>query len=62
MKIPKQNSTSEEHRTRQANWRELISSGADAMAVEGFALEHLIDLQRDRSARPENDGHNGDLN
>ena len=29
-------------------WREIVQSGAECAQIEGFALEHLIDLQRDR--------------
>lgn len=34
-------------------WRELLSSGADGVPVEGVALEQLIDLQRTRSRQVE---------
>jgi len=30
-----------------SSWREIVMSGADSGQIEGFALEHLIDLQRD---------------
>lgn len=30
-------------------WRDIVQSGADSAQSEGFALEHLIDLQRDRA-------------
>jgi len=29
-------------------WRDIVHSGADCAQIEGFALEQLIDLQRDR--------------
>lgn len=29
-------------------WREIIQSGGDFAHLEGFALEQLIDLQRDQ--------------
>lgn len=31
---------------RQNGWRDLIVSGADLAAIDGFTLEHLIDHQR----------------
>ncbi|MFW2544823.1 hypothetical protein ACN2XU_19485 [Primorskyibacter sp. 2E107] len=30
-------------------WREIVQAGADCAQVDGFALEYLIDLQRDRA-------------
>lgn len=30
-------------------WREIVQSGANYAQIEGFALEYLIDLQRDRA-------------
>ncbi len=32
-------------------WRDLIQSNSDHGTIEGFALEQLIDMQRDRSLR-----------
>lgn len=34
--------------TASTTWREIVQSGADCAQIEGFALEHLIDLQRNR--------------
>lgn len=34
--------------TPSTAWREIVQSGADGAQIEGFALEYLIDLQRDR--------------
>ncbi|MFN3208338.1 MAG: hypothetical protein ACE369_04945 [Roseovarius sp.] len=31
-------------------WREILQSQPETIAQDGFALEHLIDLQRDRDA------------
>lgn len=31
------------------SWRETVLSGPDSGQIEGFVLEHLIDLQRDRT-------------
>lgn len=31
------------------SWRDIVHSGANCVQIESFALEHLIDLQRDRS-------------
>lgn len=33
------------------SWRDIVQSGADHVQIEGFALEHLIDLQRDRERK-----------
>ena len=35
--------------TATNTWRDIVHSGADCAQIEGFALEHLIDLQRDRT-------------
>ena len=35
--------------TANNTWRDIVHCGADCAQIEGFALEHLIDLQRDRS-------------
>ncbi|MFA8384640.1 MAG: hypothetical protein ACEPO2_03400 [Pelagibaca sp.] len=32
-------------------WRDLIQSNSDTGTIEGFALEQLIDMQRDRSLK-----------
>ena len=31
------------------SWRDIVQTGADFDQIEGFALEHLIDFQRDRA-------------
>lgn len=30
-------------------WRDLIQSSSDQGSIEGFALEQIIDMQRDRT-------------
>ncbi|WP_172975795.1 MULTISPECIES: hypothetical protein [unclassified Roseivivax] len=30
-------------------WREIVQSGSEASDIDGFALEYLIDFQRDRA-------------
>jgi len=35
--------------TTPTNWRDIVYSGADFVQIEGFVLEHLIDLQRNHS-------------
>lgn len=30
-------------------WRDLVQNGADSEQIDGFALEYLIDLQRNQS-------------
>lgn len=32
-------------------WRDLIQSNSDLGSIEGFALEQLIDMQRDRQTQ-----------
>jgi hypothetical protein len=34
------------------SWRDIVQSGADFAQIDGFVLEHLIDLQRDRARQP----------
>lgn len=31
-------------------WRDLIQSNSEHSAIEGFALEHIIDMQRGRAS------------
>ncbi|KQB97672.1 hypothetical protein AL073_01625 [Loktanella sp. 1ANDIMAR09] len=52
---PVSRATSQKPETASYTWREIVQSGADSAQIEGFALEHLIDLQRDRM-RPTGEG------
>jgi hypothetical protein len=52
---PVSRATSQKPETASSTWREIVQSGADSAQIEGFALEHLIDLQRNRM-RPAGEG------
>ncbi|KQI72955.1 hypothetical protein AN191_03325 [Loktanella sp. 5RATIMAR09] len=52
---PVSRANSQKPETASATWREIVQSGADSAQIEGFALEYLIDLQRNRM-RPAGEG------
>jgi len=50
VKTPERNTQIGRHATARNSWREIMQSGADSGQLDGLALEHLIDLQRDRTS------------
>jgi len=49
MTTPEQKTPSKAPTLNGTTWRDIVQSGADTLQIEGFALEHLIDMQRDRT-------------
>jgi hypothetical protein len=50
VKTPERNTQNGRHATARNSWREVMQSGADSWQLDGVALEHLIDLQRERAS------------
>lgn len=49
MTTPEHHAPTERTAPARNSWREIVQTGADIAQIEGFALEHLIDLQRERA-------------
>ena len=49
MTTPEQKTPSKAPTLNGTTWRDIVQSGADTLQIEGFVLEHLIDMQRDRT-------------
>lgn len=49
VKTPEPKAAAQTPPTATNSWRDIVHSGADCAQIEGFALEYLIDLQRDRA-------------
>mgnify|MGYP003632458932 FL=1 len=49
VKTPEPRADAQKRATTDNSWRDIVQSGADCAQIEGFALEHLIDMQRDRT-------------
>jgi hypothetical protein len=50
VKTPERNTQIGRLATARNSWREIMQSGADSGQLDGVALEHLIDLQRERAS------------
>lgn len=45
---PEPKATPQTPAAASSSWRDIVQSGADCAHIEGFALEYLIDFQRQR--------------